>query len=63
MTLIRTICRNCIALHTGKQKVRSAKVGILAPEFEKPDTDPKPKLNVYLDVKEFSIWWHLTLGL
>ena len=35
---------NLITLHVCKQGAHSAEVGILAPVFEKSDTEPKPNL-------------------
>ena len=43
MTLIQTIYPKHIPLLAGKQRVRSAEVGALAPVFEKSATEPKLK--------------------
>ena len=42
MTLIQTLHLKCITLRVGKQGVRYAKIGALAPVFKKLATEPKP---------------------
>ena len=57
MTLIHTICPNCIVLHVDKNEVYFTEVRALAPVFEKSTTKPKPNL----DAKELSTKQLLTL--